>query len=89
MAFSQSTFTASEGDGIVPVCAELLIGDLETDISLFVDALHLESTTGMLFAHLISVCIYSGYCQWICCAYISLNCKVSRSSKFRLTDDNI
>ena len=27
VAFSQSTFTASEGDGIVPVCAELLTGE--------------------------------------------------------------
>ena len=51
MAFSQSTFMASEGDGIVLVCAELLTGDLESEISLLVDALDVESTTGMLFAH--------------------------------------
>ena len=46
VAFSQSTFTASEGDGIVLVCAELLTGDLETEISLLVDVLDLESNTG-------------------------------------------
>ena len=57
VAFSQSTFTASEGDGIVLVCAELLTGDLESEISLLIDALNLESTTGMVFTHLISICI--------------------------------
>ena len=57
VAFSQFTFTASEGDGIVLVCAELLTGDLESEISLLVDALDLESNTGILFAHLISICI--------------------------------
>lgn len=46
MAFSQSTFTASEGDGFVPVCAELLTGNLETEISLLVDVVDLESNTG-------------------------------------------
>ena len=46
MAFSQSTFTASEGDGFVLVCAELLTGDLETEISLSVEVLELESNTG-------------------------------------------
>ena len=53
MAFSQSIFTASEGDGIVLVCAELLTGDLETQISLSVDALDLESNTGTSNTHLI------------------------------------
>ena len=56
VAFSQLTFTASEGDSIVLVCAELLTGDLESEISLLVDVLDLESNTGMLFAHLISIC---------------------------------
>jgi hypothetical protein len=46
VAFSQSTFTASESDGIVLVCAELLTGDLETEISLLVDVLDLENNTG-------------------------------------------
>ena len=57
MAFSQSTFTASEGDGIVLVCAELLTGDLETDISLLVDTLNLESNTGILNSWLITIII--------------------------------
>ena len=48
MAFSQSTFTASEGDDVVRVCAEVLTGDLETEISLFVEVLELESNTGTL-----------------------------------------
>jgi hypothetical protein len=52
VAFSQSTFTASESDGIILVCAELLTGDLETEISLLVDVLDLESNTGTLFTHL-------------------------------------
>ena len=46
MAFSQSTFTASEGDGFVLVCTELLTGILEIEISLLVDVLDLESNTG-------------------------------------------
>ena len=46
VAFSQSTFTASEGDGFVQVCAELLTGDLETEISLLVEVLDLESNSG-------------------------------------------
>jgi hypothetical protein len=48
VAFSQSSFTASEGDGIVPVCAELLTGDLDTEISLLIDVLGLESNTGTI-----------------------------------------
>jgi hypothetical protein len=48
VAFSQSTFTGSEDDGIVPVCAELLTGDLETEISLLVDVIDLESNTGII-----------------------------------------
>ena len=56
MAFSQSTFTASEGDGIVLVCAELLTGDLETDISLVVDALNIESNTGMCLNRILWSC---------------------------------
>ena len=48
MAFSQSSFTASEGDGIVLVCAELLTGDLDTEIFLLVDVLDLESNTGTI-----------------------------------------
>ena len=58
-AFSQSTFTASEGDSFVLVCAELLTGDLETEISLFVDILDLESNTGISSAYLIIVRILS------------------------------
>jgi hypothetical protein len=46
VAFSQSTFTASEGDGIALVCAELLTGVIKTEISLLVDAIDLESNTG-------------------------------------------
>ena len=53
MAFSQSTFTASEGDGFVQVCAELLTGDLETEISLLVEALDLESDSGISSACLV------------------------------------
>jgi hypothetical protein len=56
VVFSQSTFTASEGDGIVLVCAELLIGNLETEISLFVDVLDLESNTG---SYMYIVCIFA------------------------------
>ena len=48
MAFSQSSYTASEGDGIVLVCAELLIGDLDREIFLLVDVLDLESNTGTI-----------------------------------------
>jgi hypothetical protein len=51
VAFSQSSFTASEGDGIVPVCAELLTGDLDTEISLLIDVLGLESNTGTIIIH--------------------------------------
>ena len=61
MAFSQSTFTASEGDGFVLVCAELLTGDLETEISLLVDILDLESNTGISSTYLIIVRILSCY----------------------------
>ena len=63
MAFSQSAFTASEGDGIVLVCAELLTGDLETDISLSVNALNLESNTGIILnLCLITIILLSGSC---------------------------
>ena len=62
MAFSQSTFTASEGDGIVRVCAELLTGDLERDISLLVNTLNLESNTGILNLCLITIILLSGSC---------------------------
>ncbi len=48
MVFSQSTFTTSEDDGVVLVCAELLNGNLETDLSLLVDVVDLESNTGTL-----------------------------------------
>jgi hypothetical protein len=48
VAFSQSAFMASEGDDVVLVCAELLTGDLETEISFLVDVLDLESNTGTL-----------------------------------------
>ena len=61
MAFSQSLFTASEGDNIVLVCAELLTGDLETEISLSVDALDLESNTGTSNTHLIFATLLSLY----------------------------
>ena len=37
VGFSQSLFTASEGDGLVEICAELLEGELGTDISLLVE----------------------------------------------------
>ena len=46
MAFSQTIFMASESDAYVLVCAELLTGDLETEISLLVDVLDLETNTG-------------------------------------------
>ena len=36
MGFSQSIFTASEDDGFVQMCAELLDGELGTDISILV-----------------------------------------------------
>ena len=49
VAFSQSVLTTSEGDGVVLVCAELLTGDLERDISFLVDVLNLESSTGIYY----------------------------------------
>ena len=36
MGFSQSIFTTSEDDGFVQICAELLEGELGTDISLLI-----------------------------------------------------
>ena len=62
MAFSQSAFTASEGDGSVLVCAELLTGDLETDISLSINTLNLESNTGILNLYLITIILFLGSC---------------------------
>lgn len=48
VGFSQSTFTASEGDDVVMVCAELVAGELETDIFLTVDVLDESINTGIL-----------------------------------------
>ena len=36
VGFSQSIFTVTEDDGFVQICAELLEGELGTDISIFV-----------------------------------------------------
>ena len=36
VGFSQSTYTASEHDGFIQICAELLEGELGTDISILV-----------------------------------------------------
>ena len=36
MGFSQSIFTAFEDDGFAQICAELLEGELGTDISILV-----------------------------------------------------
>ena len=47
MGFSQSTFSASEDDGFVRICAELLADQLERDISLLVEVLDLGSNTGI------------------------------------------
>ena len=47
IGFSQSLLTVSEGDGLVQICAELLEGELGTDVSLLVETLDLGNNTGM------------------------------------------
>ena len=46
VGFSQSVFTASEDDGFVQICAELLDGELGTDISILVGPGHYGNDSG-------------------------------------------
>ena len=47
VGFSQSLLTVSEGDDLVRICAELLEGELGTDVSLLVEVVDLGNNTGM------------------------------------------
>ena len=46
MGFSQLIFTASEDDGFVQICVELLEGELGTDISLLIQFADFTNNTG-------------------------------------------
>ena len=48
VGFSQSIFIVSEDDGFVQVCAELLKGELGTDISIFVGSGIIGNDSGNL-----------------------------------------
>lgn len=83
MAFSQTIFMASEGDAYVLVCAELLTGDLETEISLSVDVLDIETNTGtetLMHAYLSKhsfVLKFDDYDYIMCGGFIYYACSLS------------
>ena len=79
VGFSQSTYTASEHDGFIQICAELLEGELGTDISILVVPWVLGNQSGTLkIITKVICCIIYNFIQqpmaWIMLGYQRFFC---------------